>query len=92
MITIKPYFDDVIESLSEHNLSKKRNKTKENPKGNSWFTLLMTQQHQHKFDSTLYGAKDVKSKLIQIFQNKCAFCECDTSAGAAYDIEHFFMS
>jgi uncharacterized protein (TIGR02646 family) len=89
MIPVKPYFDEGIDALSEDNLSKKRNKTKENPKGNSWFVLLTTQQHQHKFDPTLYGAKEVKNKLMQIFQNKCAFCECDTSAGAAYDIEHF---
>ncbi len=89
MIAIKPYFEDAVDALSEANLSKKRNKTQENPKGDSWFALLMAQRHQHKFDSTLYGSKDVKNRLIQIFQNKCAFCECDTSVGAAYDIEHF---
>jgi uncharacterized protein (TIGR02646 family) len=31
----------------------------------------------------------VKDKLILIFNNKCAYCECDTSAGSAYDAEHF---
>jgi hypothetical protein len=89
MIAVKSYFEDVIDSLSEMNLSKKRNRTKENPKGDSWFTLLMNQRDQHKFERTLYGAKAVKDRLIEIFQNKCAFCECDTSAGAAYDVEHF---
>jgi uncharacterized protein (TIGR02646 family) len=89
MIAIKPYFDEVISSLSMDYLSKKRNKTKENPKGDSWMTLLLRQQQQHKFDSSIYGAKDVKDRLIEIFHNKCAFCECDTSAGAAYDVEHF---
>jgi uncharacterized protein (TIGR02646 family) len=49
----------------------------------------MQQQHQHKFDRTVYSAKAVKDRLIEIFHNKCAFCECNTSAGAAYDVEHF---
>jgi uncharacterized protein (TIGR02646 family) len=89
MIAVKPYFDDVIHSLSEDYLSKKRNKTKENRTGASWFRLLMTQRHQHKFDNSIYGAKEVKDKLLQIYQKKCAFCESDTSVGAAYDVEHF---
>jgi uncharacterized protein (TIGR02646 family) len=62
MIAIKPYFDDIIDSLSEQNLSKKRNKTKENRKGASWLALLMAQRHQHKFDSSVYAAKDVKDR------------------------------
>jgi hypothetical protein len=89
MIAIKPYFDEIIDSLSTHYLSKKRNKTQANPTGDSWFSLLMQQQQQHKFDRTIYSAKAVKERLIEIFNNKCAFCECNTSAGAAYDVEHF---
>jgi uncharacterized protein (TIGR02646 family) len=95
MIAINSYFDDVITSLSEAYLSKKRYKTTKNkkkpnnPEGRSWLDRLMLEQQKHEADRTVYGAKEVKDKLISIFNNKCAYCECDTSAGSAYDAEHF---
>jgi hypothetical protein len=73
MIDVKPYFEDVIDSLSEMNLSKKRNRTKENPKGDSWFTLLMNQRDQHKFERTLYGAKEVKPIFRTLNLQKVVF-------------------
>jgi uncharacterized protein (TIGR02646 family) len=88
MIKIAPYFDDAPSKLWKE-ASKKRNKTKSNPQGNSKIELALSQQSAHDFDSKIYGSKAVKDKLKTIFNKKCAFCETNTHAGAHKDIEHY---
>ncbi|MEY4936265.1 MAG: hypothetical protein RIS64_2624 [Bacteroidota bacterium] len=36
-----------------------------------------------------YAPEEVKAALLDAFDNKCAFCECDVSMGAPFDTEHF---
>jgi hypothetical protein len=42
-----------------------------------------------KFDSSIYGAKSVKSALINAQHDKCAFCESKVSHIAHGDVEHY---
>ncbi len=44
---------------------------------------------KHKFDTNIYGHPDVRTALNGIYHSKCAFCETDTSAGAAMQVEHY---
>jgi uncharacterized protein (TIGR02646 family) len=41
------------------------------------------------FEFSAYNSKDIKSKLIKLFNGKCAYCECDVLVGTVGDIEHF---
>ena len=41
------------------------------------------------FDSSLYGAPDVKQTLIEIQHGKCCFCESKITHIAYGDVEHF---
>lgn len=43
----------------------------------------------YKFKSALYGHKDVKTKLIEIQNGKCCFCEANVTAVSHGDVEHF---
>jgi hypothetical protein len=89
MITVTPYFDTEPAILAPSRLFKKKYKTKSNPNGSDLISLLLAQRHQHLFDERIYGAEGVKSMLERIFHKKCAFCECNISIGAHYDVEHF---
>jgi uncharacterized protein (TIGR02646 family) len=42
-----------------------------------------------EFDSSIYGAKSVKSALKKAQHNKCAFCESKVSHIAHGDVEHY---
>ena len=42
-----------------------------------------------KFDSSIYGAKSVKSALKKAQHDKCAFCESKVSHVAYGDVEHY---
>jgi uncharacterized protein (TIGR02646 family) len=88
MIKITPYFDDAPPELWAA-ASKKRNKSKQNPQGNSKIELALSQQSAHDFDRKVYSSKAVKEKLKTIFNKKCGFCETNTHAGAHKDVEHY---
>lgn len=49
----------------------------------------MLNKGNHSFDNNTYAHKTVKKKLESIYNNKCAFCENDTTAGAALQVEHY---
>jgi uncharacterized protein (TIGR02646 family) len=89
MIAIKSYFEPVPTTLTEASLSQKKYKTKHNPQGDSLIQLVLNQGKNHDFDRKIYGATDVKTQLEQVFNHKCAYCECDIRLGAHYDVEHF---
>jgi len=42
-----------------------------------------------KYDFKGYAEKDVKTKLSKIYNNKCAFCETDSTDGARLQVEHY---
>ena len=88
MRKIKPYFDDAPKELWE-NASKKRNKTLNNPLGESKIDLALSQKEAHDFDRLVYGSELVKNKLKIIFKCKCAYCETNTYPGAHPDVEHY---
>ncbi len=81
MRQIKDYFDDIPPRMREQ---KYLQLLKE---------LLAKKGRGEIIDSSKdikgYAPKEVKNKLILIFGNKCAFCECNTSFGAHCDTEHF---
>jgi uncharacterized protein (TIGR02646 family) len=43
----------------------------------------------HDFRKSLYRHEEVLSALSAIYNNKCAFCESDTTAGAPLQVEHY---
>lgn len=43
----------------------------------------------HKFSNNTYASNEVKKRLATIYNNKCAFCESDTTAGAVLQVEHY---
>jgi uncharacterized protein (TIGR02646 family) len=43
----------------------------------------------HKFNSDVYGSPDVRTALDSIYNEKCGFCESNTKAGAAMQVEHY---
>lgn len=49
----------------------------------------LQQKGRHKFSNTTYASKEVKRRLSEIYNNKCAFCESDTTAGAVLQVEHY---
>lgn len=38
---------------------------------------------------SFYGHHDIKEKLEKLYNNKCAFCETDPTAGAYLEVEHY---
>ena len=51
--------------------------------------LLEKKKRGENMEIEGYAPADVKKELIRIFNNKCAFCESNISAGHHYDTEHF---
>ncbi|MBU3025907.1 hypothetical protein [Zobellia galactanivorans] len=49
----------------------------------------LSEKGKHKFSTSYYASNIIKSKLSQIYNNKCAFCENDTTAGASLQVEHY---
>jgi uncharacterized protein (TIGR02646 family) len=88
MRKIDPYFDNPPTALRE-DATKKRSKTKNNPKGISKIQLALIEKAEYEFDREIYGSKRVKDTLRTIFYNKCGFCETNTHAGAHKDVEHY---
>ncbi len=88
MKKITPYFDNPPSELLE-DATRYRNHTKENPEGKSKIRQALADKEKHDFDNNVYGSTAVKSKLREIFKDKCAFCETNTNAGASHDVEHF---
>jgi hypothetical protein len=44
-------------------------------------------KNKHNFRG--YAQDDVKQELSKIYNNKCAFCETDTTAGSVLQVEHY---
>lgn len=88
MRKIEPYFDHPPAELW-NDATKKRNKSKNNPLGLSAIQLALDQKSNHEAYREVYASPEVKEKLKEIFQHKCAFCETNTYAGAHKDVEHF---
>ncbi len=88
MKKITPYFDNPPAELWE-DATKERSHSKNNPLGQSKIEQALAQQGQHDFDNNVYGSTAVKNELSTIFNDKCAFCETNTHAGAFHDVEHF---
>jgi uncharacterized protein (TIGR02646 family) len=81
MRQIIPYFDDIPSVMLERTY---RNLLK---------TLMEKVARGEVIKTTVdiqgYAPAEVKAKLEEIFDEKCAFCEAKTKSGAHYDTEHF---
>jgi uncharacterized protein (TIGR02646 family) len=51
--------------------------------------LLGADPAKSKFNRRFYGAPEIKSALMKLFHQKCAFCESSLSSVSLGDIEHF---
>jgi uncharacterized protein (TIGR02646 family) len=51
--------------------------------------LALKEGNKHKFSSRYYGHPSVKKKLVEIYCNKCAYCESSISEGAPLQVEHY---
>lgn len=51
--------------------------------------LALVEMDKHKFTTGIYRHNDVLTVLSSIYNNKCAFCESDTTAGAPMQVEHY---
>jgi uncharacterized protein (TIGR02646 family) len=49
----------------------------------------LQEKGNHKFSNSIYASNSVKQRLAKIYNNKCAFCESDTTAGAVLQVEHY---
>jgi len=49
----------------------------------------LLEKGEHNFSNYFYANKTVKKKLSEIYNDKCAFCESNTTAGAVLQVEHF---
>ncbi|SDM66105.1 HNH endonuclease family protein [Kriegella aquimaris] len=49
----------------------------------------LSEKGKHQFSTPYYASSIIKTKLSQIYNNKCAFCENDTTAGASLQVEHY---
>ena len=49
----------------------------------------LTEKGNHKFSNNYYASIEVKERLSRIYNNKCAYCETDTTAGAVLQVEHY---
>jgi hypothetical protein len=52
-------------------------------------TISLLEKGSHTFSPSYYASKIIKSNLFKIYNNKCAFCENDTTAGASLQVEHY---
>ncbi len=81
MVKIESYFDSIPDIMKGETY---RNRLK---------TLLDKVIRGEKIETSKdikdYAPETVKTALLEVFDNKCAFCECDVSMGAPYDTEHF---
>ena len=77
MRQIEPYWDDIPKSMK---LSAYTDRLKE---------VINQRKQGQVVEIKDYAPIAVKNKLITIFKDKCAFCECDISTGHHYDTEHF---
>lgn len=50
--------------------------------------LSLTEKNNHDFKSKVYRDGTLK-ELETIYQNKCGYCETDTTAGAPMQVEHY---
>ena len=49
----------------------------------------LQEKGKHNFSGYYYASDKVKERLRKIYNNKCAFCESDTTAGAVLQVEHY---
>jgi uncharacterized protein (TIGR02646 family) len=49
----------------------------------------LNEKGKHDFKGGYYAHSSVKKELAKIYNNKCAFCENDSTAGAALQVEHY---
>lgn len=49
----------------------------------------LTEKGSHKFSNSIYASDTVKKSLNEIYKNKCAYCETDTTAGSVLQVEHY---
>ena len=55
----------------------------------SKIAISLNEKKNHKFSGNIYANESVKIVLSEIYNNKCAFCENDTTAGASLQVEHY---
>lgn len=71
-----------------------------NPKSKASIELISVKNYYKNFNPvdkknlkeykyTAYSQNDVRERLEELFNRKCAYCECNISAGGENDIEHF---
>ena len=46
-------------------------------------------QRVPRFDRSIWAAADVKEALLELFHQKCAYCESDLDVAASFDVELF---
>jgi len=51
--------------------------------------ISLVEKGKHKFSSSYYASEAIRTSLSKIYNNKCAFCENDTTAGASLQVEHY---
>lgn len=76
MRKVNKNFNVIPSTLTSNNCKKKIKKS-------------LLEKGKHKFSSNYYASSTIKAKLSIIYNNKCAFCENDTTAGASLQVEHF---
>ncbi|MCK5537090.1 MAG: hypothetical protein KAI79_09695 [Bacteroidales bacterium] len=56
---------------------------------NNKIEKAMQEKGSHNFSGYYYASDNVKKRLQENYNNKCAFCESDTTAGAVLQVEHY---
>lgn len=51
--------------------------------------VSLKEKGKHNFSTSYYASDKIKTVLSEIYNNKCAFCENDTTAGASLQVEHY---
>lgn len=49
----------------------------------------LSEKGDHEFKTGVYGHPEVRAVLKVIYNNKCAFCETDITAGATMQVDHY---
>ncbi len=49
----------------------------------------LKEKNKHHFSNHYYAAPEVTTQLKALYHSKCAFCETNTAAGAALQVDHY---
>lgn len=75
MIRIRKNYDDIPDKLT-------------NPQGKQKIQEALEEKNNHNFSSAYYR-EGILPTLLELYRNKCGFCETNTTAGATLQVEHY---